>query len=266
MRAKRKPTNRKEAEWKRITRSAKAIEDDGDRRTPATLKALRSLGVSEQDLSTVPRITDLLRLADGGLKTVVAALRLSPGDETISAFLRRYDSLSPADRACVPWEAVAVAAQINVNIFLGAVLVALQAQAVSLVKILAVTSHPRIIAARIRFGQMPGGSRDRQALDQAMGFLPSPRGPVFVGKAVYNSGKAVMDRQRRCNDDDMLDDEDVTIDEVPIMESDPDLDRLFPPPARMQEKLIPIRNRLYAPESELGTNKVAHLFRQTPKN
>src|SRR5215469_11790427 len=46
MRAKPKPANRKEAEWKRVIRSAKAIENDDERRTPATLKALRSLGVS----------------------------------------------------------------------------------------------------------------------------------------------------------------------------------------------------------------------------
>jgi transposase len=54
----------------------------------------------------------------------------------------------------MPFEAVAVAAGINVNTLLGSILPALERQAISLVKILCVTSQPRITAARIRFGQM----------------------------------------------------------------------------------------------------------------
>jgi hypothetical protein len=89
----------------------------------------------------------------------------------------------------------------------------------------------------VTYGLLPFGEKDRAALDTAMGFLPSPKGPTFIGKAIFGSGKAVMDAQG--GDDD----------EAPMRDDEPDLDRLFPPANAMQEKLTAIRQKMLPPSS-----------------
>ena len=71
-----------------------------------------------------------------------------------------------------------------------------------------------------------------------MGFLPSPKGPTFIGKAVFGSGKQNMNAQGAGHGDD--DDDGPVIDG----DDDPDLDDLFPPSNAIQQKLIPIRQRM----------------------
>lgn len=233
----------KQAEWDRIAKASPCYE--GDRPLSAnTLVALKRHDVSVAALCAVPQITPLLKVADGGMKTIYSAMRMAQNDQVIAAYLAKYDSLSLHDRNCLPMEAVCIAGGVNVTSLLGAILIALDRQAISVVRIMAVTSHPKIVAARIKYGQLPMGDRDRQALDQATGFLPSPKGATFIGKAIYNSGKGVMDLQRLDegpdDDDDPLDPDGYPV-AAPI-----DLDKLFPSARETQEELIPIRNRLTA--------------------
>ena len=198
--------------------------------------ALRRLDVSSADLDAAPQITPLLKNAQGGLKQVMAAMRLSP-DEVIFAFLRKYDSIPVGDRERLPMEAVALAAGVDINHLLGSIMLALQAQAVNTVKIIALTAHPKITQARVAYGLLPLGERDRTALDTAMGFLPSPKAPTFIGKAIFGSGKSVMDQQGGDSDDN----------DAAGSEDDLDLDRLFPPANLMQEKLARIRSLVVQP-------------------
>jgi hypothetical protein len=199
--------------------------------------ALQRLHVSEEALASAPAITPLLKQASGGLKQVIAAMRFAQ-DEVTSAFLQKYDSIPAGDRERLRLEAVALAAGVDISHLLGSIMLALQAQSVNTVKIIAMTAHPKITAARVRFGQMPSGEKDRAALDTAMGFLPSPKGPTFIGKAIFGSGRNAMQQQR--HDDEPDGDEESPISTV---ESNPDLDKLFPPAHLIQEKLVAIRQR-----------------------
>jgi hypothetical protein len=210
-------------------KSVKAITKD---KVDRTAHALRRLHITRDQLAAAPQITSMLKLADGGLQQVEMAMRFSP-DEVIAAFLKKYDTIPSGDREHLPMEAVALAAGVDINHLLGSVMLALQAQSVSAVKIIAMSSHPKITEARVKFGQMPLGERDRTALDTAMGFLPNPKGPTFIGKAIFGTGKNVMDQQRGGDEDDGGGDDD-----------GPDLDRLFPPANAMQERLTPIRQRM----------------------
>jgi hypothetical protein len=203
--------------------------DNRDRRK----EALRRLRISEEQLNAVSPITPLLKLADGGMPQVIAAMRMFE-DPLIAQFLAKYDAVPVGDRERLPLEAIALAAGINANHLMGSTLAALQAQAVNMVKIIAMTSHPKITQARVVFGQMPSGEKDRAALDTAMGFLPSPKGPTFIGKAIFGSGKAVMDAQGGGDDDD----------ELTAGDDEVDLDKLFPPANKMQEKLALIRQKM----------------------
>ena len=198
--------------------------------------ALRRLGVSPQQLAAAPQITPMLKRADGGLAQVIAAMRFSP-DATIAAFLERYDSVPVGDREHLSIEAIALAAGINVSHLLGSIMMALQTQSVNTVKIIAMTAHPKITEARVAYGQLPLGEKDRTALDTAMGFLPNPKGPTFIGKAIFGSGKNVMDQQRGNGDEAEEAEESMVT----------DLSTLFPSSNIMQEKLVAIRNRSLPP-------------------
>ena len=98
-------------------------------------------------------------------------------------------------------EAVALAASVDINHLLESVMLALQAKAVNTVKIIAI-AHPAITQARVVFGQMPLGERDRTALDTAMGLRSSPKAPTFIGKAIFGSGRNVMEAQGTGREDD----------------------------------------------------------------
>lgn len=160
-------------------------------------------------------------------------MRMFTQDEVISAFLKKYDKVPEVDRKQLPVEAIALAAGVDIPHLLGSIMLALQAQSVNAVKIIAVTHHPLITQARVNYGLLPSGERDRTALDTAMGFLPSPKGPTFIGKAIFGSGRDTMDQQGSGDDGTVISGDD-----------DPDLDKLFPPANTMQERLVAIRQRM----------------------
>lgn len=201
-------------------------------------QALKRLGVDLQLLRSAPAITPLLKNAQGGLKAVLGSMRFCSDDPSIQSFIEKYDSIPSGDREKLSWEAIALAAGLDSRVFLGSVMLALQSHAVNKVKIIAMTGHPEITKARVKFGKLPSGEKDRTALDTAMGFLPSPKGPTFIGKAVFGAGRQNMSAQGAGQGDD--DDDGPVIDG----DDDPDLDILFPPSNDIQQKLIPIRQRM----------------------
>lgn len=147
-------------------------------------------------------------------------------DTDVSLFLECYDAVPERDRKSLGWEAIALAAGVNPTMLLGAAMVALQQHSVNTVRIIATSSHPDLTRRRVEFAQLPGGHHDRDALDKALGFLPSPKGQTFI----INPGNS----RKNVSDDE---DED-----APTLEGD--VDHLFPSPAEMQSKVQPLRSRL----------------------
>ena len=143
----------------------------------------------------------------------------------ITAFLKRYDAIPEGDRQRLPWEAIAVAAKIDVRTLSGAILNAITVHAGNLSRLLALTGHPKLMKARIKWGQLPGGDKDRMAVDMMVGALPSPKGPTFIGKAVFGGNAKEKDDG----------------DDAEIFDAEGDLEELFPSPTAMQEKLVPVR-------------------------
>jgi hypothetical protein len=190
--------------------------------------ALKRLKIKPQLVANAPQITSLFKNAHGGLKAVLAAMRFFGQDEVIARFLKKYDAIPVGDRERIPWEAVALAAHLNIHHLIGSTMCALQAVSANTVKILAVTNQHKVTRARIKFAQLPSGERDRTALDTAYGFLPSPKGNMFIGKAVFGpqNGKEAPEPV------------------APTFGQDDDLEQLFPPSNLMQEALVPVRQRL----------------------
>jgi hypothetical protein len=198
-------------------------------------QALRRLGVSALALQSAPEITPLLKYAEGGLKAVLGAMRHS-SDPSIMLFLEKYDSIPSGDREKLPWEAIALAAEVNLQQLGWAAISAVEQYSAGVTKMMLVSSQPKIMKARIKYGLLPSGEKDRTAAQTASGVLPSPKGPTFIGKAVFGSGKQTMSAQGAGGDED---------EDGPSVEGeDFDLDQLFPSSNDIQQKLIPIRQRM----------------------
>lgn len=190
-----------------------------------------------EDLEKAPPISKLLKKAKGGLKAVLNAMRLVQGDEVIAAFLDKYDSIPKGDRDHLPWEAIGLSAGLDLRALLGSAALAITNYCGNESRIIAVSNHPAITRARVKFGKtLVGAEKDRTALDMMVGALPSPKGPMFIGKAIFGSGSA---QNTPSSSSDSDDDEPST-----MFGEDDDLDKLFPPANAMQEKLINIRQKL----------------------
>jgi hypothetical protein len=194
--------------------------------------ALRRLGVSPEALNRAPNISGLLRETKGGLKQVIAAMRFS-SDPIISTFFAKYDSLSEHDRNQLSIEAVCISAAIEPTHLLGSALLAIREHSVSRVKIIAISNHPDLMEKRIEFAKLPGGSKDRDAIDTALGFLPSNRSTTNFINKIVNTG----------SDKPSLDTGDDSNGKPAMID---DVGYAFPDASEVQNKLSPMRQRLLA--------------------
>lgn len=191
-------------------------------------------------MEQVPPLSAVLRedsKGAGGLRAVLSAIRFAADEPDIGAFLEKYDEIPSGDRESLPWEFIAISAGVNPSHLLGAIRFAVRNYSAGRVQFIISMGHPKSAAARVRFAQLAGGVKDRDAIDTMTGALPTAKGPTFIGKAIF--GGAANTAAGKTDDDD--DDEG----EVAMFDSkDGDLDALFPPSNAMQEKLIPIRQKL----------------------
>lgn len=190
--------------------------------------ALKRLGVTEDQVLKAGNISSLLKHGKGGLTGALEAMRLSP-DLSIIRFLDKYDLIPMRDRESLPWEAIAIAAGVDLAQLLGSVIMAIQAHSNNAVKIIALSNHPDITRKRVEFAQLPGGVQDRTALDTALRFLPTVKGSTIV----FNQTPAKPDP------------DDGGSAPLTIQPADDgrgeDLDHLFPALAKTQATLIPTR-------------------------
>jgi hypothetical protein len=133
-------------------------------------RALRKLGVSLDQLASAPQITPFLKYNRGSLKAVLDAMRFSE-DPVVQCFLAKYDSLGVWARANICWEAIALAAGVDLLHLLGAAVVALQDHTMTAGKLIAMSHLPEVVKKRIEYARLPGGWRDREALHKLVGLL-----------------------------------------------------------------------------------------------
>jgi hypothetical protein len=151
-------------------------KQEAERRVEA---ALVKLGVDPAEVK--PRIgllSDVLNDAREGVAGVIRAMRMS-GDPMIVAFLKQYDGVSEVDRKRLPIEAYAIAAKLDLTRLLGAIMLALREQSANKVKMIALTAHPHVTRASVKYALKENGVRDRQMVHQALGFLAPPQGQTI---------------------------------------------------------------------------------------
>jgi hypothetical protein len=101
-------------------------------------------------------------------------------------------------------------------------------------KLIIATNHPEITKKRVEFALLPSGEKDRYALDVMAGAMPSAKGPTFISKAIFGPSDGGAGKSK--NDDEVED-------QTAVFTGD-DLEKLFPSPSTIQNKLVPIRQRL----------------------
>jgi hypothetical protein len=203
-----------------------------------TLQALKWLKVKPESLLAAPPLTPMLKTTiKGGLQSALDAMRFATDDNEIRSFLMVYDKVPVGYMELISWEAIAISAKVNIKHLLGAIQLAVQTHCWNRSRFIAISNHPDVMDARVKYAKMAGGERDRTQLDISLGFLQSPKGPTFIGKQVAvfggngGQGKAKGDE-----------DEGKTIEAQ--YDSSDGFDDLFPSPNDIQDKLVPIRQRL----------------------
>lgn len=201
-------------------------------------QALKRLGVTPEQLVSAPDLSGWIKEnVYGGMKAALSTMRFFLDSPDIAAFIEKYDSIPVGDRDRVSWQAIAIAADLDIRRLLGSIGFSIKEHSMSTVKMKMISSQPLITDARIKYAQKPSGERDRTALETALEILPTAKGPTFIGKAIFGGtantgGQAALPSPDDGKDEDSIDD------------VEPNLDVLFPPANAIQEKLIPIRQRL----------------------
>jgi len=131
--------------------------------------ALRKLGVSADQVASATKITPLLRAA-GGLKAALVAMRFSQ-DPVVKCFLEKRDSLGVWARENTPWEAIGLAAGIDLIRLLGAALLARWEYSMMAGQVIAIFNAPEVMKKRVECAMLPGGWRDRDFLHKFVGLL-----------------------------------------------------------------------------------------------
>ena len=134
-------------------------------------RALRRLGVSADQVASATQITPFLKGARGGLKAVLGAMRFSK-DPVVGRFLAKHDCLGAWARQNTPWEAIALAAAVDLPYLLGAALLAWQGDATTRANLIAICHAPELMKKRVEYAMLPGGWRDRDALEKLVLGLP----------------------------------------------------------------------------------------------
>jgi hypothetical protein len=162
-------------------------------------------------------------------------MRFAINDEVIAPFLEKYDSLSEMDRRAASFEAIGLSAGLNLNHLYGSASIAVAAYCANKSRLIAVTNHPDVMQKRVEYALIAGGEKDRTALDIMVGSQQSTKGPTFIGKAIFGGPSS-----KKAKDDDDDDSEEETA-ATPMVD---DIDGLFPAADVVQNKLVPIRQRL----------------------
>ena len=193
-------------------------------------EAIRRLGVDPDKIAGLPPINKLLKeQSKSGISGAIEAMRMSDG-EISQQFLEVYDDIPERDRECLTLEIIAVAAKVDPRALLGEILLAAREYSVTKYKIRALEAHPEILEKRIEYAMLPGGYRDRDAMDTILGALPRSK-TTFIDKFYAGSQTETDDTETTAP---------VTVAEEMVE----DENFVFPDCESVQERLHPIRQKI----------------------
>ena len=145
-------------------------------------EARKRLGITSEQMRGVARISPILECVEGGVESVIEALRFSQEDESARAFLQKYDSVPPADLSYLSIDEICVAAGIDPKRLLTLAVDWMVRISVMRAQIEVYGILPGVTKAMIKSALTDKGTRDRRLLFQIAGILPTahPPGPFAV--------------------------------------------------------------------------------------
>ena len=145
-------------------------------------EARNRLGITPEQMRRVPRIAPILECVEGGVESVIEALRFSQEDESARAFLQKYDSVPPADLEYLSVDEIRVASGADPKRLLTLALDWLVKISLMKANIQLSSALPGITEAMVKSALTDKGTRDRRLLFQIAGILPTahPAGPLAV--------------------------------------------------------------------------------------
>ena len=135
-------------------------------------EARHRLGIKPKQMRGVPRMAAILACIEGGIEKAIEALRWS-GEEDAIAFLRKYDSIPPADLKHLSVEEICVAAGVDLRRLLWVAVEGMMTLSVLKTRIRLALSLPDIADAAIKNATTPKGFRDRQMILESVGGIAS---------------------------------------------------------------------------------------------
>lgn len=168
---------------------------------PRSQLALERLGISPDDLEKCPEISPTLdralsaaNMKKVGTGRVISFLRYSD-DKQAMAVVQAYDEANKGDRDAVPIEALCLKAKANPITILGAAIFCARNISAQEAALTTIIEHPEVLKSTIQFAkELPGASKDREMIHQAIGFLPTSKGNsvnvnLFGGNAKFSDEK-----------------------------------------------------------------------------
>jgi hypothetical protein len=123
-----------------------------------------------------------LECVEGGVESVIEALRFSQEDEAAHAFLRKYDSVPPGDLPYLSIDEICVAAGVAPSRLLTLAVDWMVKISLMKTSVEVSSSLPGVTKAMVKNALTDKGTRDRRLLFQIAGMLPTarPAGPLAV--------------------------------------------------------------------------------------
>ena len=170
---------------------AERLPDEGT----AAFMACRKLGVSMDMLRKSPDITQIFARSVGPRQRVIDALRFS-SDPAAVEFLNIYDELPLLDQRTIPFEAICLYGEISPAGVLGAVMMAARIVGAQESALTTIVEHPEVVRQTIHFAKtLPGASKDREMVHNAVGWLPKSGGSGNVNVNLNAGGAPQLDEE-----------------------------------------------------------------------
>jgi hypothetical protein len=165
---------------------------------PDYSKHYAELGITPEQLSTVPQISHLLKRLKSNLPGIWTRrhfIEMLKGSEEpdLKQFVSFYESCSKQLRkSAIPIEAICIAAKVDPSKLLGLAIAEANKQSYQLSSLIAAIKHPEIVARSASQALEPDYIDDRMAQLKHSGFIPIPKGSQIN---VYNTASALAQAQ-----------------------------------------------------------------------
>jgi hypothetical protein len=132
--------------------------------------------IGKRQLENCPKIEEKLRKVIGGRLRAIETLKFSPHPDA-KKLLEFCQRIKFANREKVPFEAMCLAAGVDVVTIWGALILAARDVSRAESALITMMEHPEVVQATVDFAKKSEfASKDREMVHKAVGWLPTPKG------------------------------------------------------------------------------------------